>query len=298
MSTPTNGDANDPWRRPNEPQQPGLGQQGQPGPDPRQGQQGYGQPAYGSSPSYGQQGGQPGYGSSPSYGQQGGQPGQPGGYPAAGQPGPGYGYPQGGYLARNPYPGVEGARPTGAGLQIGAAFVDNLILGVIFGVLGGLSFIPLFATLAGLPSSAYRRTTNASGTRTRSELTPEATNAVLGSVAASFAIMAVLFIIVGVLLWWWLATRGKSIGNAIFGLRLVSQETGQPLGWGPIFLRGLLVWGTSTLTSGIMGLLFWLSPLFDSTSGWFQAWQDKLFKGVVINHREGPDTYTPVNRDR
>lgn len=230
-------------------------------------------------------------------GQPGGYPPQPGPYGYPPQPGPGYGYPQGGYRPRNRYPGVEGAEPTSAGRQILAAFVDNLILGVVFSVLGLLAFTPLFATLGSLPSSASTPSYDQYGNPTTG-LSPDQAGALAGSIAASLAIMAVLFLIVGIVLWWWLATRGKSIGNAVFGLRLVGQETGRPLGWGPTFLRGLLMWGANALTGGIMGLLFWLSPLFDSTSGWYQSWQEKLFKGVVIDHKQGRDTFGPGQNNR
>jgi uncharacterized RDD family membrane protein YckC len=192
-------------------------------------------------------------------------------------------YSQSGYVnyAGGPayYPALQGAAPTGAGTQIGAQLVEWLILSVPATLVVVLSMIPMFSAIASVAATSSNQLTDAQAAE------------LFGAALLSFGIAAVLSIAVGIFLWWWLAVKGKSIGYAIFRLRLVSADTGQPLGWGKIFLRFLVVYVVGVVTAGIGNLLFLLSPLFDSTSGWYQAWQDKMFGAVVINHKQGRDTY-------
>jgi uncharacterized RDD family membrane protein YckC len=177
------------------------------------------------------------------------------------------------------HPALQGAAPTGAGTQIGAQLVEWVILSVPATLVVVLSMIPMFSAIASVAATSSN------------QLTESQAAELFGAAFLSFGIAAVLSIAVGIFLWWWLAVKGKSIGYAIFGLRLVSADTGQPLGWGKIFLRFLVVYVVGVVTAGIGNLLFLLSPLFDSTSGWYQAWQDKMFGAVVINHKQGRDTY-------
>lgn len=176
---------------------------------------------------------------------------------------------------------LRNAAPVSAGLQIAANFVDGLITGVIGLVVFFASLGPAYANLL-----SYSATSPTSTSRT-----------VAGQFAAQaftgMAVFGVVMLALGIFLWWWLAKKGKSFGFAVFGLRLVSAQDGQPLGWGKTFLRYLVMSLGSSLTGGLLGLLFWLSPLFDSTSGWFRAWQDKMVDGVMINHKLGQDTLAP-----
>lgn len=118
------------------------------------------------------------------------------------------------------------------------------------------------------------------------------TGVLLAAFSTTALIILLLWLLIALVFVWWLASRGKSIGNAIFGLRLVSTADGHPIGWGNALLWYAVVIVGSALTGGILGILFLLSPLFDNESGWNQAWQDKMVSAVLINHRMGRDTLT------
>lgn len=206
---------------------------------------------------------------------------QPGGYqqPQAGQyQHPAYegGYPQTGLMT----PALNWARPVSAGRQILAWLIDSVLIWLATMILGLLAFIPVFTGVA--------RST---------AVTDRYGNVVSGNFDPLFAGASVSFVLVGVVIllihgtyWWLLATKGITPAMAMLGQRLVSVETGQPAGWGKAFLRGALIVVGSWLTSGILWLLLWLSPLFDSTTGWFQGWADKMIRAVFIDTRNGRDT--------
>lgn len=83
-----------------------------------------------------------------------------------------------------------------------------------------------------------------------------------------------------------LATVKRSPGMALLGLELVSTDQFTPVTAGQGFLRGVILTLSSIASGGVLGLLFWLSPLFDSTSGWAQSWQDKIVNAVVIDTKK------------
>lgn len=172
---------------------------------------------------------------------------------------------------------LRGAAPAGAGLQIAANLIDGLITGVISLVVFGIAAGPAYVNLISFAAS-----------------NPRMSNAVamklLMDVGVGASIASLILLALGIFLWWWLAKKGKNFGFAIFGLRLVSAQSGQGLGWGKTMLRYLVLNLGSSFTFGLLGLLFWLSPLFDNSSGWFRAWQDKMFDGVMINSKLGRDT--------
>lgn len=116
------------------------------------------------------------------------------------------------------------------------------------------------------------------------------TSDVIAAYAGPLTAIGVVWLLVAVFFIGLLAIRGSSAGNAMLGLRLVSTADGQPIGWGKALLWYAVVIVGSVLTCGILGLLFLLSPLFDTESGWHQAWQDKMVGAVTINHKMGPDT--------
>lgn len=224
------------------------------------------------------------------YGQQSSQsgPSQPGVPPQGGQQA-GYqqGYPQpadtrryvvcGGRIVS---PMLEGAQPSTAGKQVLSWLIDWLIFGIGWAVLTFLALIPMIIGLGSI-----RESRDAYG-----PVQDPDPGIFYGGLMVSITLTIV--VAVGVfLLWWWLiATKGKTPGMHFMNQRLVSLETGKAVGWGPAFLRGLVIVFGGSLTGGVLTLLFWLSPLFDSTSGWFQGWHDKLIKAVYIDTRTGRDT--------
>jgi len=285
VSTPTPPPGFDP-QNPNQPgepdqtpDQPGqYGQQpGQYGQSPQDGQPGYGQQPgqygqdpYGQQPGqYGQQPGQPGYGQAPGqpgqpgqygqqpgqYGQQPGQYGQPGAYPgqpgqyggaAPGQPGA-YGQ-QPGQYGQQPY----GAQPYGAygyggqaagnlatwPIRVGAFLIDAIIYGIPIGIGNAIS------------------------------------NGGSGS-----SIIGLLFTLIGLGVWIYnriiqQGNTGQSWGKKAVGIKLITADTGQPVGPGKAFLREL-----THILDGLPCYLGYLWPLWDEKK---QTFADKINNTYVI----------------
>ncbi|WP_131735639.1 RDD family protein [Actinomadura roseirufa] len=240
-------------------QQPGYGQQ-----QPGYGQQPPAQPGYGQPPAQ-----QPGYGQQPpahpGYGQPPAQPGygqQPPAQPGYGQPPaqPGYGQQppaQPGYGQQPAPAGQPGYQEvhhhhygsTGQlaewGSRAGATIIDGLIVGVPAGV---LYFI---ATL-------------------------------LMSGGGGAAVLGLLFLLVALVLYvggfLWLiyqeGTTGQTIGKRQMGIRVVSAQTGQVLGFGGAFVRRLAHFADSFAC--YVGF-FW--PLFDERK---QTFADKICNTLVV----------------
>ena len=232
-------------------QQPGYGQQ-QPGYGQGQQQPGYGQqqqPGYGQQqqPGYGQQ--QPGYGQQQDYGQQQGYGQQQYGQQPYGQQDygqqqygqqPAYGqqaYAQQGYGA-----GYGQGQYAGWGSRVGGYIVDALI----FAGPGFLLYILAAAALNGSAGIA--------------------------------ALLNFLGFIVGVAGFLWICyqegTTGQSIGKRTVGIRLISEETGQPIGFGMAFVRKL-----AHILDSIPCDIGFLWPLWDDKS---QTFADKVCKTVVV----------------
>jgi uncharacterized RDD family membrane protein YckC len=72
---------------------------------------------------------------------------------------------------------------------------------------------------------------------------------------------------------------GQSIGKEKQGIKLVKDETGQPVGPGMAFVRYLIAQVISTFTCGIYGLLDYLWPLWDVEK---KRLTDKIVKMSVI----------------
>jgi uncharacterized RDD family membrane protein YckC len=215
-------------------QQPGYGQQ-----QPGYGQQPPAQPGYGqppAQPGYGQQPAQPGYGQQqPGYGQQ--PPAQPG-YGAPAQPG--YGQ-----EVHHHHYGSTGQLAEW-GSRAGGYIIDYLIFaGPVFVLylLGGL--------LAGT-----------------------------GSGGAS--LLAVLFYLIGLALsvagGLWICyqegTTGQSIGKRQMGIRLVSAQTGQPIGFGMAFVRKI-----AHVADSFLCYIGFLWPLWDDRK---QTFADKICNTIVV----------------
>jgi uncharacterized RDD family membrane protein YckC len=253
-------------------QQPGYGQ-GQQQPGYGQQQPGYGQqqPGYGQQqPGYGQQ--QPGYGQQqPGYGQQ--QPGygqqqQPGyGQQQPGYQQPGYGQQQPGYGQQQPgYPqdygqqyGQQGAYPqqgyqgygagygqgqlAGWGSRAGGYIIDYLIFA------GPLIVLYILAGLIGQSSPGLALVISLIG--------------VIGSIAG------------GLWICYMEGTTGQSVGKRVVGLRLIGEETGQPIGFGMAFVRKL-----AHILDGLVCYIGYLWPLWDEKR---QTFADKVCHTVVVH---------------
>jgi uncharacterized RDD family membrane protein YckC len=77
---------------------------------------------------------------------------------------------------------------------------------------------------------------------------------------------------------------GQTIGKKAVGIRVVSMQTGGPIGYGKSFIRTLI----RTFISGNICLLGFLWMLWDKEK---QTWHDKLSDSVVV-----PVTAYPIQR--
>lgn len=102
--------------------------------------------------------------------------------------------------------------------------------------------------------------------------------AVQSSALLALATLAILGYAVYV--WWALATTGQSLGKRALGLRLVSVDDGQPIGWGRVLLRGLVVGALSTFTFGIGVLVL---AVVASGHPRKQGWHDLAVDSIVVD---------------
>ncbi|RXS64327.1 RDD family protein [Streptomyces sp. TM32] len=206
--------------------------------------------------------GQPGYG----YPQQ--PPQQPYGYPQQ-QPVPpqqGYGYPQ---QAAAPYgqPGMPGmGMPTGYaswGARLCALLIDGLIVGLAPGVLYGIAAIVALSSASDVSSCAYNDyqcQSDAAG--------PPAFTVILIILAALAAMAGGIFMLVKE------GNTGQTVGKKAMSIRLVREDTGQPLGFGMAFVRRL-----AHFLDSIACYIGWLWPLWDDKG---QTFADKAVGSVVV----------------
>ncbi|MEV6563969.1 RDD family protein [Streptomyces kronopolitis] len=210
--------------------------------------------------------GQPGYG----YPQQPPQQ-QPYGYPQ--QPVPpqqGYGYPQ----QANPYgqpgmPGMPGmGMPTGYaswGARLCALLIDGLIVGLVPGILYGVAAGVAASSVSKIQTCAYddyqcRADAASAG--------PPAMVFVLIGLAILVAMAGGIFMLVKE------GNTGQTVGKKAMSIRLVREDTGQPLGFGMAFVRRL-----AHFLDSIACYIGWLWPLWDDKA---QTFADKAVGSVVV----------------
>ena len=79
------------------------------------------------------------------------------------------------------------------------------------------------------------------------------------------------------------AKFGQTAGKRIMNMRIVTMADGAVPGWGKAATR-TLVPAIANVCTGIGGLLFYISPLFDR-SPWKRGWHDQIAGTVVIARR-------------
>jgi uncharacterized RDD family membrane protein YckC len=82
--------------------------------------------------------------------------------------------------------------------------------------------------------------------------------------------------------WYLQGTTGQSLGKRVAKLKLISEETGQPVGFGNAFVRQLC-----HIVDGLPCYVGYFAPLWEPKK---QTWADKIMKTVVVN---APDTGAP-----
>jgi uncharacterized RDD family membrane protein YckC len=180
---------------------------------------------------------QPGYPPQQGYGQQGyGQQGY-GQPPAYGQPG----YGQAGFSPFGAY--------AGWGTRLAAYLIDALVA-----IGAGLIFIIIGAVLLGSADPGET------------------------SVAGILIMVLGYAVILAVQVWNFVIKQGntgQSIGKGVMSIKVVGENTGQPLGTGGGFVR----WLMHTFIDGAICYLGFLWPLWDNKK---QTWGDKVASSVVV----------------
>ena len=209
-------------------------------------------------PGYGSQPGvpQPGYGSQPGVPQPGYAP--PPGY--APQPGA----PQPGYPAAPAYGQYPGAAPMGNpgayaswGQRVGAYLIDELIAMIPMAIAYPIAFATAVSSVSNYGENSVSGMATFGG---------------IGLLALFIGYGATL----GIQIWnRWIkqGTTGQSIGKKVLGIRLISQQTGQPVGAGIAFVRDLAHICDSFFCIG------YLFPLWDPMR---QTFADKIMTTVVV----------------
>ncbi|MCY1159824.1 MAG: hypothetical protein MOP51_2849, partial [Citricoccus sp.] len=152
-----------------------------------------------------------------------------------------------------------------AGKRLAAWLIDQIIPAVAVGVVYAVTFP---AVLAGAGSAQQDA---------------------LVTFWLGMLIAGVLSLAYSVWLWGWQASAGKTPGHLLLGLRITSEE-GTPAGWGPIFLRSVLI-GVSGLVPVVGPVLMLLSNTWD-TNHQRQGWHDKVARTLVLDVRTGRNPLT------
>jgi uncharacterized RDD family membrane protein YckC len=98
------------------------------------------------------------------------------------------------------------------------------------------------------------------------------------SAIGNTAVTAIGYVLsLGYLIWnsgYQQGTTGQSIGRGVAKTKLISEETGQPIGFGNAFLRQIV-----HIVDGLPCNIGYLSPLWDEKN---QTWADKIMKTLVV----------------
>jgi uncharacterized RDD family membrane protein YckC len=153
------------------------------------------------------------------------------------------------------------------GARLGARLLDGLLYGLVGAVFSVPAVILIIASI-----KDCTRTTTIDGAKS---ITCESGQLKGGLLLAGIAIGALGIIVIGILYISALGKTGQTWGRKIVGVKVVSKDTGAPLGFGRAFGRTLL---ESTI-SGWICFLGFLWMLWDNDK---QTWHDKIVNSVVV----------------
>jgi uncharacterized RDD family membrane protein YckC len=148
-----------------------------------------------------------------------------------------------------PAPGVQFA---GHGGRLVAYIVDGIILAIVTGVLSVLALIVL-----GL------------GITTNGDTASVSTGSTIGSLVI---LLIVLLVSLGYFPYFW--QRGSTPGMRLFGLRVVRDRDGGPIGWGTAILRLIGLW--------ISFAVFYLGIIWILIDSRRRGWHDLIAGTLVI----------------
>jgi len=154
----------------------------------------------------------------------------------------------------------------GFGARLGGRLLD----GLLYGLLGAVFSVPAVILII----SAFKdctRTTSIDGTKS---ITCDPGQLKTGLLLAGIAIGALGVIVIGLLYISHLGKTGQTWGRKIVGVKVVTKDTGAPLG----FARAL---GRTLIEQTISGICFlgFLWMLWDKDK---QTWHDKIVNSVVV----------------
>lgn len=152
-----------------------------------------------------------------------------------------------------------------AGKRLAAWLIDQIIPAAAVGIVAGATF-PAVLNSAGV-----------------------AQQQALATYTLAMLVASVVSLAYTVWLWGWQASAGKTPGNLVLGLRVTSEE-GTPAGWGPIFLRWVII-AVSGLVPVVGPVLMLLSNLWD-TNHQRQGWHDKVARTLVVDVNAGRNPLT------
>ena len=163
-------------------------------------------------------------------------------------------------------PPVGGER-AGFGIRLGAYLLDGLLYGLllaVFAVPGGI--------LIGTSFSDCYTFERLDGT-TQLECPPGAPDGAM--IGGGIALIAVGFLVVAFIYLRALGKTGQPWGARIVGVKVVGQQTGEPIGFG----RAL---GRQLFAGFISAQIFYLGYLWMLWDDKKQTWQDKVVNSIVI----------------
>ena len=150
--------------------------------------------------------------------------------------------------------------------------IDTIILSVVMGVIQQIFFRNIFDTASCV------------ATTSGSETTVDCPGALFngGSIVPLYGIASLIPFLY---FWIMIAVKGQTLGGMAMKIRAVRTDNGDVPGWGPAFLRWLIV-AIGGLVCCIGGWVVMFSPLWDGNKR-LQGWQDKVAKVYVI--KDGPE---------
>ena len=258
-----------------QPGQSGYGQQPGQQPPPPNFDKGATPPPAAPPPNYGAPAPQPGYGQQPpAYGQQAPPPAYGGGAGYAAPPTNQYGNsPYGGAPVGNLPPGAT--QPLNMGNRVVAFIIDGVILNVFSLIAIIILFTGVVASASTIDCSSYEVDPNTGA------VTGGCVNTGGASAGAIIAFVIFLIIWIGVLVaWvWMLGTKGQTPGKKWMGVKVVDNDSGQPIGFGRALLRFIVQY----LSNIVCYAGLWSAWLDGPPEGRYRGWHDKAVNSVVIS---------------
>ncbi|MFT4287307.1 RDD family protein [Nocardioides sp.] len=154
--------------------------------------------------------------------------------------------------------GPTGTSYAGVGSRFGAYLLDVAI--------GAVVWVPVYAIQLATLSDPYAT--------------------VSGGAVAAVMVLSALGIVLSIVQWGLVATKGGSLGKLMVGIAIVDADTGRPIGWGRAFVRQLVL----ALLAAPCGIGLLIQPFVIPGHPRRQGWHDRAVNTVVVRGR-------PLRRD-